>query len=72
MSPVSVGKADFLAIARKIFGKPAKVAAFFAACVLITELAMDGQARRLFLAGGIFAILFVAGVIVELWHERRG
>jgi hypothetical protein len=71
MAPISLGKADFRTFARRILAMPALVAIVAAVLFLIAGLVRDGERVRLVGTGTIFAILFAAGVIVELWHARR-
>jgi hypothetical protein len=58
-------------LAQRVFSKPAKFAATFAVLVLLSGLLMDGEYKRLFMAGGSGLILFVGGVIAEWLRPTR-
>jgi hypothetical protein len=53
------------------FIKPAKFAVIFGVLVLLSGLLMDGEYKRLILAGGSGLILFVGGTIAEWLRPTR-
>ena len=58
----------FNVVLRTALQKSGRRALFISAGALGVGLVMDGEYKRLFMAAGIFLIVFVAGLIAEFWR----